>query len=110
MAAAATSNNGTTSAKQFSSPFQSQQNSPHSSSPVIELDSLNISTSRSNKENIQHNHQQQPTTTPQHQFQQQHQQQSQPQQAKGLPVLKPDLFFNDTGLFTVYCFIKNFIG
>lgn len=27
-----------------------------------------------------------------------------------LPALKPDLLLNDTGLFTVYHFIKNFIG
>lgn len=27
-----------------------------------------------------------------------------------LPVLKPDLLLNDTGLFTVYHFIKEFIG
>lgn len=27
-----------------------------------------------------------------------------------LPALKPDLQLNDTGLFTVYHFIKNFIG
>lgn len=107
MAAAATSTGGTNSAKQFSSPFQSQHNSPHSSPVVIELNNLNLSTSRNNKENIQHNHQvqQQPpsshstTTTTQ-----------QPPQTKELPILRPDLFFNDTGLFTVYCFIKNFIG
>lgn len=27
-----------------------------------------------------------------------------------LPILKPDSFLNDSGLFAVYCFVKNFIG
>lgn len=27
-----------------------------------------------------------------------------------LPVLRPELMFNDNGLFTVYCFVKDFIG
>lgn len=28
-----------------------------------------------------------------------------------LPLMKPDLFLNDTsGFFAVYCFVKNFIG
>lgn len=31
-------------------------------------------------------------------------------QMNSLPALKPDLLLNDTGLFTVYHFIKNFIG
>lgn len=32
------------------------------------------------------------------------------QMNQNLPSLKPELLLNDTGLFTVYCFIKNFIG
>lgn len=32
------------------------------------------------------------------------------EQMNSLPALKSDLLLNDTGLFTVYHFIKNFIG
>lgn len=31
-------------------------------------------------------------------------------QMNSLPTIKPDLLLNDTGLFTVFHFIKNFIG
>lgn len=113
MAAAATSTGGTSSVKPFSSPFQSQHNSPHSSPVVIDLNNFNISTSRNNKENIQHNHQVQPVTSTQQQPpppQSSSSHSTQQTLNKGLPIFKPDLFFNDTGLFTVYCFIKNFIG
>lgn len=27
-----------------------------------------------------------------------------------LPVIKPDTLFNGTGIFTIYCFVKDFIG
>lgn len=119
MAAAATSTGGTSSVKPFSSPFQSQHNSPHSSPAVIDLNNFNISTSRNNKENIQHNHQVQQVTSTQQLPQpppppptssSSHSSQQTQNQNKELPIFKPDLFFNDTGLFTVYCFIKNFIG